>query len=99
MDTSVNVGHQPNGNSGTPNLSWIQFNVDYFKTRDGVLKLVQLVSNLICYSYRKSEIKISLSTSMQTNLTRERSQVTFLLFSDETYTKLDAPTQVRFFTM
>lgn len=41
-ETTINVGQQ-NGQAG-PNLSWIQFNVDYFKTRDGLLKLAQLVS-------------------------------------------------------
>jgi hypothetical protein len=40
-ETVVNVGPQ-NGNG--QNLL-IQFNFDYFKTRDGLLKIAQLVSN------------------------------------------------------
>jgi hypothetical protein len=41
-ETTINVGHQ-NGHAGQ-NLSWIQFNLEYFKTRDGMLKILQLVS-------------------------------------------------------
>lgn len=51
-ETVVNVthvrsanGHHPNNVQEDPsNLRWIQFNVDYFLTHDGILKLVQLVS-------------------------------------------------------
>lgn len=40
-----NVGHHnPNGSNFL-----IQFNLDYFKTRDGILKLLQLVSAPICF--------------------------------------------------
>jgi hypothetical protein len=45
-ETSINVGHQNNHNNnpqGLSGLGWIRFNIDYFKTRDGLLKLVQLV--------------------------------------------------------
>lgn len=42
-ETAINVG-QTNGQAGPNLFSWIQFNVDYFKTRDGILKLAQLVS-------------------------------------------------------
>lgn len=47
-ETTVNVGHHPNGNAEAQNLNWIQFNVEYFKTRDGLLKLLELVSMSIC---------------------------------------------------
>lgn len=47
-ETMVNVDHHQNGNAGQQNLNWIQFNVDYFKTRDGLLKLLELVSEAIC---------------------------------------------------
>ncbi|CRL00000.1 CLUMA_CG013290, isoform A [Clunio marinus] len=51
-ETVVNMGHypngQPNGNAGAENLSWIKFNVDYFKNRDGLLKLFQLFIAIIC---------------------------------------------------
>lgn len=43
--TRVNNGH--NGNhidNNVNNLGWIKFNVEYFLTTDGILKLVQLVS-------------------------------------------------------
>lgn len=47
-ETVVTVQHQPtNGAARGPpgdSLAWIQFNVDYFKTIPGILKLVQLVS-------------------------------------------------------
>lgn len=50
-ETVLNVGHQQNngpqfdgGQQPEHVLGWIQFNVDYFKTRDGILKLVVMVS-------------------------------------------------------
>jgi hypothetical protein len=51
-ETVINVTHV-RGANGQPtnnvqgegsNLGWIQFNVEYFLTHDGLLKLVQLVS-------------------------------------------------------
>lgn len=39
--TAIPVHHQANGNVQSNFL--IQFNVDYFKTRDGLLKIAQLV--------------------------------------------------------
>lgn len=46
-----NVGnghHNPNGSNFL-----IQFNLDYFKTRDGILKLLELVSAPICSIVRR----------------------------------------------
>lgn len=54
-ETTVNVGHHPNGNAEAQNLNWIQFNVDYFKTRDGLLKLLELVSKFRCLSLYKHQ--------------------------------------------
>lgn len=52
-ETVINVthvrgsnGHNPNSvqGDGASNLGWIQFNIEYFLTHDGILKLVQIVS-------------------------------------------------------
>lgn len=61
-ETVINVTHVHNGNhnsnhvnnNSNNNLGWIQFNIEYFLTRDGILKLIQLVSCslkkiIICY--------------------------------------------------
>jgi hypothetical protein len=46
-DTVVNMNQHNNGHRDDPsNLSWIQFNFEYFKTNDGILKLVQMVSQI-----------------------------------------------------
>lgn len=54
-ETVINVTHVRNGNSNNnqhhpnhiyddaSNLNWIKFNVEYFVTADGILKLIQLV--------------------------------------------------------
>ena len=39
-ESVVNI-HSPNQQSSS--LNWIQFNVDYFKTKGGILKLLTLV--------------------------------------------------------
>ena len=44
-ETAINVGHNGHQTTNQPNYM-IQFNVDYFKTRDGALKLLQLVRNV-----------------------------------------------------
>lgn len=51
-ETAINVTNIRNGQPNhTPNhvdsnLSWIKFNVEYFLTVDGILKIVQFVSKL-----------------------------------------------------
>lgn len=62
--SSANGHHPSNGvDEQGSNLSWIQFNIEYFMTHDGILKLVQLVSkecviknNLIVQNYKESNI-------------------------------------------
>jgi hypothetical protein len=56
-ETVINVTHVHNGNGSnhvnnnnpSNNLGWIQFNIEYFLTRDGILKLVQLVRKYCKY--------------------------------------------------
>lgn len=49
-ETVINVTHvrgangHPTNNPEPSNLGWIQFNIEYFFSHDGILKLVQLVS-------------------------------------------------------
>lgn len=48
-ETVVNVQEAPNNNAAKPQtsdqpLSWIKFNVDYFKTTPGLIKIAELVS-------------------------------------------------------
>ncbi|CAO1336906.1 unnamed protein product [Diamesa hyperborea] len=46
-ESVVNI-HSTNQESSS--LNWIQFNVDYFKTKDGILKLLTLFLGIICMS-------------------------------------------------
>lgn len=46
-ESVVNI-HSPNQQSSS--LNWIQFNVDYFKTKGGILKLLTLVIKLLKYT-------------------------------------------------
>lgn len=43
-DVSINVSDSHRSNEYVENLHWLQCNVEYFKTRNGILKLFQLVS-------------------------------------------------------
>lgn len=61
-DTHINVGHNNQNPQNTPNFL-IQFNFDYFKTRDGLLKVLQLVSLPICYLF-KLRLKVALDDSV-----------------------------------
>jgi hypothetical protein len=43
-EVTINVNDHHRNNEDIENLHWLQCNVDYFKTRNGILKLIQLVS-------------------------------------------------------
>ncbi|XP_026474269.1 CKLF-like MARVEL transmembrane domain-containing protein 4 [Ctenocephalides felis] len=47
--TTRNVTHQA-GTKPEGALSWLRFNIDYFKTTPGILKLLQLFFGIICMS-------------------------------------------------
>lgn len=48
--TNVRNGHNTPSHVDDPisNLSWIKFNLDYFLTIDGILKIIQFVSSNMC---------------------------------------------------
>ncbi|XP_019866598.1 proteolipid protein 2 [Aethina tumida] len=54
-ETVVNVQEAPNNNAAKPQtsdqpLSWIKFNVDYFKTTPGLIKIAELIIGILCMS-------------------------------------------------
>ncbi|CAH0554898.1 unnamed protein product [Brassicogethes aeneus] len=55
-ETVVNVQEAPNNNAANkPHtsdqpLSWIRFNVDYFKTTPGLIKIAELILGILCMS-------------------------------------------------
>lgn len=48
IDRNPSAGQQPKPATQTTGLSWLQFNIGYFTTIPGILKLVQLVLGIIC---------------------------------------------------
>lgn len=65
MTETVVTVEQPTRNGAQPNippksgnaLSFLQFNINYFTTIPGYIKIAQLVSSLICNSYQKKKIR------------------------------------------
>ncbi|XP_070509650.1 CKLF-like MARVEL transmembrane domain-containing protein 7 [Chironomus tepperi] len=48
-ETPITIDHQSNhSRNDAASLNWIQFNFDYFKTNDGILKVIQMVLSIIC---------------------------------------------------
>lgn len=46
-ETPITIDHQSNhSRNDAASLNWIQFNFDYFKTNDGILKIIQMVSTV-----------------------------------------------------
>lgn len=51
VDPNRNGPAQPKPASDNP-IGWIRFNISYYRTIPGIIKLVQLVRNLGCYHRR-----------------------------------------------
>lgn len=43
-ETAITLEHSNDSRNDAASLNWIQFNLDYFKTNDGILKVIQMVS-------------------------------------------------------
>ena len=43
-ETAITLEQSNDSRNDAASLNWIQFNLDYFKTNDGILKVIQMVS-------------------------------------------------------